>query len=146
MRKETFTKRLLIIPACLLFFACSNDSRDPSLSFENAWIRPIPPGSMMTAGFGKLINHSGSEIRISGYSSPQFADVSLHQTVSENGVSRMQAVAELRLPAGGAVELTPGGYHLMLMHPVQAEFSGVLLHIDLADGKRVSFELGVERR
>lgn len=106
----------------------------------------MPPGSMMTAGFGQLINRSDSELRLSGYSSPQFADVSLHQTLTENGVSRMQAVEDLRLSAGEQMELAPGGYHLMLMRPLQEDFTTVQLQIDLADGQRFSFELAVERR
>jgi len=101
---------------------------------------------MMTAGFGKLINRSDSELQIAAYTSPQFGDVSLHQTVTENGVSRMQAVEGLSLPAGSDLELAPGGYHLMLMRPLQADAANVQLHIDLADGQRFSFELPVERR
>ena len=140
-------KFILTCAACLLLFACSGPSDgESSLQFEDAWVRAMPPGSMMTAGFGKLINRSDSELQIAAYTSPQFGDVSLHQTVTENGVSRMQAVEGLSLPAGSDLELAPGGYHLMLMRPLQADAANVQLHIDLADGQRFSFELPVERR
>ncbi len=114
--------------------------------FENAWVRAIPPGSMMTAGFGKLINNGPEEIEITGYSSPQFASVSLHRSVLEDGVSRMEEVPMLSIGAGSEVELAPGGFHLMLMRPLQKDAKLVLLHIDVSPDRRFSYELPVERR
>lgn len=140
-------KYFFSMAACLLLFACSDAAGPaPALQFEDAWVRAMPPGSMMTAGFGRLINRSDSDMHFSGYSSPQFADVSLHQTKSVDGMSRMQEVEGLSLSAGGDFELTPGGYHLMLMRPLDAGHEQVLLHFDLADGRRFSFELPIERR
>ena len=39
----------------------------------------------------------------------------VHEMTMDKDVMRMRAVAALDLPAGKAVELKPGGYHLMLM-------------------------------
>ena len=41
--------------------------------------------------------------------------VDLHQTVRQDGMMRMDAVEHLAVPAGGAVALDPGGFHLMIM-------------------------------
>jgi copper(I)-binding protein len=141
-------KTIAFLAACLLLLPSCSDpaSNEPVLVFEDAWVRVMPPGSMMTAGFGQLVNRGHSEIHLSAYSSPQFADVSLHQSLTENGVSRMQAVGDLSLSAGEKLELAPGGYHLMLMRPAQENFTSVQIHIDLADGKRFSFDLALERR
>ncbi len=38
----------------------------------------------------------------------------LHDVVTEAGLTRMQRVPALAIPAGGAVRLEPGGYHVML--------------------------------
>ncbi|HEY9092316.1 copper chaperone PCu(A)C [Parasphingorhabdus sp.] len=38
----------------------------------------------------------------------------MHETIEENGVSKMQAVDRVEIPAGGTVKFEPGGKHLML--------------------------------
>lgn len=132
--------------AATFLLACSHSASEDSLLFEGAWVRAMPPGSMMTAGFGQLINSSAADIKIVGYSSPQFASVTLHQSLLEAGVSRMEEVPALSMPAGSEIELAPGGYHLMFMRPVGKLPDEVLLHIDLPDDRRFSFTLPIERR
>ena len=141
-------RRCCLILAGILLAACSPPDIDPTLEFEDAWVRATPPGAMMTAGFGRLINHADTSLEITAYTSPDYGDVSLHQTVIENGVSRMREVPELSIPPGGEIELAPGGYHLMLMLPTQASgpHEQVELHIEEAGGRSFSFELPVERR
>lgn len=126
--------------------ACSQPTSENPLDFENAWVRPMPPASMMTAGFGRLVNNSGSDIEISAYSSPQFEDVSLHQTVLKDGLSQMNEVPVLNLADGSEIELAPGGYHLMFMKPIGEQTETVEIHFELVGGQRFSFELPVERR
>jgi len=139
-------KFFTVMAASLLLVACSGPETEDSLLFQDAWVRAMPPGSMMTAGFGRLVNISDAELNITGYSSPQFDDVSLHQTVLEDGVSRMNEVPALKISAGAEINLTPGGYHLMFMKPVQSYTNVVELHIEISGGQRFSFELPVERR
>jgi copper(I)-binding protein len=139
-------KLLKLIPTYLILAACSQPAAESPLGFEDAWVRPMPPASMMTAGFGRLVNNSGTDIEISSYSSPQFEDVSLHQTVLEGGLSRMKEVPMLNLVAGSEIELAPGGYHLMFMKPIGEQTEIVEIHFELAGGQHFSFELPVERR
>jgi copper(I)-binding protein len=66
----------------------------------------------------------------------------------EGGVMRMRAVAGgLELPAGKAVELKPGGYHVMLMDLKQPLNAGDVVPVTLvfegADKKRETVELKV---
>jgi len=121
---------------------------EQTLKFEDAWVRATPPGAMMTAGFGRLVNHTGLKLEITAFTSPSYGDVSLHQTIIENGISRMKEVPELSIPPGGEFELAPGAYHLMLMMPTQASgpHDRVVLQIEEAGGQRFSFELPVEKR
>ena len=134
--------------ASLFLAACSPPAAEQTLKFEDAWVRATPPGAMMTAGFGRLVNHTDLKLEITAYTSPNYGDVSLHQTVIENGVSRMKEVSGLSIPPGDEVELAPGGYHLMLMMPKQTSGTNdrVVLQIEEAGGQRFSFELPVERR
>ena len=139
-------KQLIWIAACLLLAGCSRPAAESQLLFEDAWVRAMPPGSMMTAGFGRLVNNSNVDLEITAYTSPQFADVSLHRTVLEDGMSRMKEVPTLMIPAGSEIELAPGGYHLMFMQPIEKQGDVLLLHVDADGGGRFSFELPLERR
>jgi len=118
------------------------------LAFNGAWVRALPPGMGMTAGFGTLVNSGGEPLEITAFSSPQFAEVSLHRTETVDGVSRMREVPTLRVEAGAAVELAPGGYHLMLMKPTAPLAAGqtVTVRMTAADGRDFQFEVPVERR
>jgi len=118
------------------------------LAFEAAWVRGMPPGVKMTAGFGRLLNDGEQAIELVTFSSPQFGDVSLHRTELVEGVSRMREVPSLVIAAGEAVELAPGGYHLMLMMPVESLSEGQAVTVEFtdADGQVFRFEVPVERR
>jgi copper(I)-binding protein len=141
-------RRKLLLVAGLLLAACSPPAEDKTLKFEDAWVRSTPPGAMMTAGFGRLANHSDVLLEIIAFSSPAFGDVSLHRTVIENGVSEMREIPALSIPPGDSVELAPGGYHLMLMMPRQASESlaHIELQFELTAGQRFTFVVPVERR
>ena len=120
-----------------------NPAGSADLAFEDAWVRPLPPGMKMTAAFGKIRNPGSEAIELVSFSSPYFGDVSLHRTELVDGVSKMREVPMLAIPAGEAVELAPGGYHLMLMMPATAmnlEHRIVLL-ITAADGIKFSFAI-----
>jgi len=63
----------------------------------------------------------------------------------EGTTMRMRAVPALELPAGKAVELKPGGYHVMLMDLKQPLKTGdtvtVSLVVEAAGGKRETVEV-----
>ena len=121
---------------------------EQDLAFEAAWIRALPPGMKMTAGFGLLRNDGAEPIGLSSFSSPQFGDVSLHRTELVEGLSRMREVPSLKLAPGETIALEPGGYHLMLMMPVAPIAIGERITLDIVaeDGRVFRFELPVERR
>ncbi len=112
---------------------------------SDAWIR-LPPvaGMPMMAGFGRIGNPCTAPVAVTGAESLAFADVSLHETRMEGGVSRMREVERLPIAPGKAVELKPGGLHLMLHGPYQPVAAGerVVIVLKLADGRTlpVTFE------
>jgi hypothetical protein len=63
----------------------------------------------------------------------------------EGNVMKMRAVPGLDLPAGKAVELKPGGYHVMLMDLKQQVKAGDTVPISLViegkDGKKETIEV-----
>jgi len=139
-------QKMGLLVAFLLIAACSPSNQQSPLVFEDAWVRAMPPGSKMTAGFGRLVNTGTGEITITEWTSNDFADVSLHRTVNQDGVSRMRRVPELSLSPGDEQVLEPGGFHLMFMRPATGDRRTVSLTVKLSDGRQFSFDLPVERR
>lgn len=136
-----------ILLACLLLAvllpASAGAGRAGCLpTIERGWVR-LAPGMPMGAGFARIRNTCGGAVEIVGASSPDFGDVSLHETRLTDGVSRMRAVAALPLAPGASVELRPGGLHVMLMQPRRAIVAGarVRLEFHLRDGRRVAADL-----
>lgn len=138
----------LALFAGLLLAACAPAAGPSGPVFENAWIRPLPPGMKMTAAFGTISNPGNKPVVFSSFSSPSFGEVSLHRTRIVDGVSRMREVDELRVAPGESVTLEPGGYHLMLMMPGTDTEPGQTVRIVMIsdDGRRFEFDVPVERR
>ena len=91
-----------------------------------------------------VISNSGKEAdRLVSAKADVSKAVEIHETVMDGDVMRMQAVqGGIEVPAGGQVELKPGGYHVMLIgltrdlnagdkFPVTLEFaSGAKLQVE----------------
>ncbi|MDV3469246.1 copper chaperone PCu(A)C [Stenotrophomonas sp. C3(2023)] len=112
---------------------------------SDGWARLPPGAASMTAGYMTLRNECPDAVRIVGARSAQFADVSVHETTLNDGVSRMQHVHEVPLARGASVEFKPGGLHLMLMQPVAPLQPAQQLQVTLQlhDGGEVRVPLAV---
>jgi copper(I)-binding protein len=51
-----------------------------------------------------------------GASSDAADSVELHETIRDGDVMRMRPVTKLEVPAGGVLEMKPGGLHIMLIN------------------------------
>jgi copper(I)-binding protein len=100
---------------------------------------------MSTDKHKNIDNTCVAPVEIVSASSPAFADVSLHETRIENGISRMRALTVLPVAAHASVSFAPGGLHLMLMQPKLVLKEGDQVEVDftLRDGRRIPgrFEL-----
>lgn len=117
-------------------------ARECAPEVRDGWIRMPPMAMPMLAGFGQVENRCDTAITIVGVSSPSFADTSLHETRIADGISRMRPIQKLRIAAGDAATLQPGGLHLMLMQPKTplAATDTVLIEFVLEDGRRLRGE------
>ncbi|MEN8132400.1 MAG: copper chaperone PCu(A)C [Pseudomonadota bacterium] len=87
------------------------------LQVNEAWIREAPPNAMALAGY-MTVNNSGTEDRqLMAVTSTDFERIELHRSELVQGVARMIPQDRMPIPAAGRLELKPGDYHLMLMHP-----------------------------
>lgn len=85
-----------------------------NVSVQDAWIRSTVVGQKATGMFMTITAKDGG--KLVGASSPVAGVVEVHEMKMDGGVMKMRAVeGGLDLPAGKAVELKPGGYHVMLM-------------------------------
>lgn len=134
------------LAACLYLFVGMASAAAPCTPVvHDGWIRLMPGGMAMLAGFGRIDNPCGSAADIVAASSRMFSDTSIHETRIEDGISRMRPVADLHIEPKSSAVLGPGGLHLMLMQPTATLKPGDRATIDfsLRDGRSLSgtFEL-----
>jgi hypothetical protein len=98
----------LLIAAPFIAYAEQN-----GVQVVHAWSRATIPGQ--TGVIYLTINDTGAPDRLTSVASPVAASAALHESFSENGVSKMREVAGLAVSPGTPVTLAPGGYHIMLM-------------------------------
>ena len=86
-----------------------------AIKIEDAYTRATVPGQQVAGGFMKIENKGAADQLISA-SSPVAGEVQLHEMAMEGNVMKMRQVKDIAVPAGGAVELKPGGLHLMFIN------------------------------
>lgn len=95
--------------------AYAQDGKIGAISVDNAYTRATVPGQVAAGGFMRIANHGAADQLIS-VSSPVSAEVQLHTMKMDGNVMQMREVNQIDVPANGAVELKPGGLHLMFMN------------------------------
>ena len=85
------------------------------VEIERPWVRATAPGAKVAAGYMTIHNKSASPDRLIGVTSPAAARVETHVHIRDGDILRMREVKGYDVPARGAVELTPGGAHLMFV-------------------------------
>lgn len=96
----------------LLLAAAAAAAADP-VTVSDPWVRATAPGQKVAGAYMELTSPAGGALVAAA--SPVAGVVELHTMKVEDGVMKMRAVPRIELPAGQAVKLAPGGYHIMLM-------------------------------
>ena len=86
-----------------------------ALRIEHPWARPTVAGQSVGGAYLGLRNGGSTPDRLLGDSSPAATRLEVHEMRMDGDVMRMREVAAIDLPAGKAVKLEPGGFHLMLI-------------------------------
>jgi periplasmic copper chaperone A len=108
------------------------------------WVRGTVAQQKATGLFAKITSAQGA--RLVSASTPVAGLVEIHEMSMAGDVMKMRSLPDgLALPAGKAVELKPGGYHVMLMDLKQQLKVGdtvvVTLVLEGADKKRQTVEV-----
>ncbi len=125
--------------------AVANAQAGSRLVVDKAWIRAAPSTAMMLAGYATLRNEGDAPVTLTGADCADFAAVSMHASVVENGVERMRALDRVDIAPGARVEFSPGGKHFMLMRPTHELKFGdkVKIHIATESGEGANAEFSV---
>jgi len=123
-------------------------SAGESLQAENAWVPWAPPALMVHVAYMTIVNRGAADQAIVGAESADYERIELHRSAIKDGVSTMQAVDEVPLPANGRVEFAPTGLHLMLIGPKrpQAVDGRVQIVLRLRSGDQIDVSAVVRRR
>ena len=126
-----------LLRTLLLLTAMGSVSAWAQVKVEHAWARATVQGQKATGAFMKITAPQATQLV--AVSTPVAGVAELHEMKMDGGVMKMRAMPALALPANQAVELKPGGYHLMLMDlkaPL-AKDSSVALTLTFRDAKGV---------
>lgn len=118
-------------------------AQDAGVKAEGAWARASVQGQKGTGAFMRLTAKDGA--RLVRAESPAAGVTEVHEMKMEGDIMRMRALPMLELPAGKAVDLKPGGYHVMLQDlkaPLMKDTS-VPLTLVFQDAKGVESKLNL---
>ena len=104
----------------MLMLAACSDQSDPPVVASNIVVTAPAPAMPVAAAYLNITNQSGSTIRITTVTSPDYELVEMHETTIEDGVARMRAIPALAIENGETVTFERGGRHLMLMRPLDS--------------------------
>jgi copper(I)-binding protein len=103
--------RLLAVAALALVMAPAAWAQ---VSISEAWVRATTGSQSASAAY--MVIKADSAVKITGVQSPVAGVAEIHQmSMDANDRMVMRSMQALDIPAGQAVELKPGGLHLMLM-------------------------------
>lgn len=119
---RSFEERLGIsVLAIALLFAgahavWAHEFKLGQLNIDHPWSRATPPGASVAGGYFTVANEGSMPDRLVAISSDISEKAEMHEMSVKDGVMTMRPVeGGLEIPAGGKLELAPGGYHLMFI-------------------------------
>ncbi|WP_354440317.1 copper chaperone PCu(A)C [Ottowia thiooxydans] len=118
------------------------------VTVTNAWVRATVPQQKATGAFMQI--QAAQDTKLVSVSSPLTPVVEVHEMAVQDNVMKMRHIPALDLPAGKAVELKPGGHHVMLMDLKQQVKEGESVPLTLvfedSGGKRETVQVAAPVR
>ena len=117
-----------------------------TVTVSDAWARATVQGQKASGAFMTLT--ADQPLKLVSVSTQAAGLAQIHEMTMQDNVMKMAPVAALDLPAGQAVALKPGGYHLMLMDlktPLQKD-ANLALVLTFQDAKGKKFTQTVQAK
>ena len=126
----------------LMFLLSVTAGNAAPFDITGAWFRSLP-GKLPAGGYFTAQNNSGRDIAITGARSEACGMLMIHQSSNKGGMSGMDMMQQVKVPAGGQVQFAPGGYHLMCegAHMKIGSKVPVLLNLSNGTAVAVAFEV-----
>lgn len=138
-------KSQILIRTLLLSSLMVSSAWAQNVSVQSAWARATVQGQKATGAFMTLTAKTATTLV--GVSTSVAGVAEVHEMKMDNNVMQMRALPDgLALPAGKAVALQPGGFHVMLMDlklPLQKDTS-IALTLRFKDAKGVESSLDIK--
>ncbi len=116
-----------------------------ALVIEAPWTRATPGGAKVAGGFMTIRNTGTTADRLVGGTFPGAPRVEVHEMAMADGMMRMRELrGGLDIPAGGSVQLRPGGYHMMFMDLTEPVRTGSALKGTLVFEKAGTIEISYD--
>ena len=108
-------RRFASVALILALVAIGGTARAGAVQVENARVRATPGGASTAAAYMVLRNTGRAPDRLTGAACACAAQVTAHETTTENGIARMRMAEAVAIPAHAATVFEPAGrLHLML--------------------------------
>ncbi|MEP6657878.1 MAG: copper chaperone PCu(A)C [Betaproteobacteria bacterium] len=129
--------------ALLLLAVLAAGGASAQVTVTDAWVRGTVAGQQATGAFMTLTATAPATlVRVD---TPVAKVAAVHEMGMADGVMKMRAMPRLTLQPGKAVDLKPGGYHVMLMEIAQPLRAGETVPLTLvfedASGKKSTVDV-----
>lgn len=114
MKRRDFLAAATACAVFAAFPALADEVKLGNLTISGAFARASPMMAQAGAGFMTIAN-AGEADKLVAAKSDVSEVVELHTHIEENGMKAMRKVDFIDVPAGGAVELKPGSFHVMFI-------------------------------
>ena len=113
----TLTRRLLtaLSLSTIALAAHAHSFKVGELTIGHPYARATAPGQPTGGAYLSVRNAGAAGDKLVSATAEVAASVELHEMKMDGNVMRMREVSAVDVPAGQAVELKPGGLHIMLM-------------------------------
>ena len=106
---------IALLFAVIAPFGSSDASAKQRVFLTEAWVQVSPIPGRPAAVYLVIENRHNRTDRLLAVESPAAASISIHRTRSTNGISSMEKIDHLEIPAGSTTILAPGKLHFMLV-------------------------------
>jgi copper(I)-binding protein len=108
----------------------------------DAWFRSLP-GKLPAGGYFTAQNNTSRDVAITGARADGCGMLMIHQSTAKGGMSGMDMLTRVTVPAGGQVRFAPGGYHLMCTDARLKIGTKMPVLINLSDGTAIAVAFSV---
>jgi periplasmic copper chaperone A len=116
-----------------------------TLTVTDAWFRALPTG-LPAGGYFTIKNSGDKNMVLAGAHSDSCGMTMLHRSVDHGGMTSMEDVKSVVVPAHGSLAFSPGGYHIMCMAPTPEVSPGstITVTLEFADGTKLDVKFDVK--